>query len=72
MNGLHPPETVGIHELAETMQLKPRTIKYWLEKAKSGDARFKDFPYHQIGSRCAVKFNPGQVLRWYNRHFHIG
>ena len=66
------PVMVGIDGIAEQLRVKPRTIKYWLEKAKSGDERFADFPYHQIGARCAVKFNPGQVLRWYNRHFHIG
>lgn len=72
MNNTQAPETVTMKQIADQLRVKPRTIKYWLGKAQSGDLRFKDFPFHQIGARCSVRFSPDQVLRWYNQHFHIG
>lgn len=64
--------TIGKEEAAKLLNVTVRTITFWTERAKQNDRRYADFPYHQIGARCRLRFEPERLLRWWNLRENTG
>jgi len=63
---------VSIVEAAEMLRTTERTLRSWVDRCKRGDVRYKGLPYHQIGERHPITFDPERLERWWNMHTNTG